>query len=217
MTKAEILSRVVARVAEDSPPIRYLEDEIYRYIDDGLDELAERTGTIVRTTLVSVGADEHIVTLPAHTLWILTLQDVTEPTQKFPIDPVHWTQIAATDRHFMTARGLRPETFAAFGSTKILLNRAYAAPGVLEVVAKAIPDALMIGQEPPVQSEFHDGLVDYGTFRCRLKEIVEGEDLGHALKGRQAFEQCLARLAGHRLDSHTNIYRKNDSPKRIQQ
>lgn len=211
-----MLQRVISHFDEEASPVRYTEEEIYSYIDDGYDEMCERTGCAYETASLAVGADEHLVELPANCVFVLDAKDATNPDQKYPLDPLHWTRIAARDRHFWTKRGTRPSAFAGWGLDKILLDCAYAAPGTLEILFAAVPAALLASQAPIFQSEYHDGLVRYAIFRCRLKEVTAGDELGRALRSRKEFTDAVTRVLAHKEARHTNISWETVSPKRTE-
>ena len=203
MTKAEIRAATRARLQRESTlGVRVTDTEIDHFTDDGYQDLAERTGAIVRTVTLSAGPAEHFVPLPADCIFPHLLRDLGANE---PIDFVDWTFIDHEDTTWIRRTATFPSVAALWGLSELLIHPAYSSAGSIELIYAAQPVPLTDGQEPEFPSQHHQALIHYNHYRALLKDAhgdIAGRRLGAAKRQKSTYLLMAGTVERWGMDRH---------------
>jgi len=205
MNRSTIRQNVLEHLREDpSNPVRWSVGEVNRYIDDGYQEVVERTGAVVDTTVLTAAGNNPYVTLPENTLYPIALKDVTTD---MPIDPVHWKVIDNEDSQWVgRVTPTRPDLFAPWGLFEIILFPAYANESTVSLIHAIDPGPLASDSaEPDIPTQFHYSLVEYAIWRCMIKD-ADQERLQRAQMHFQHFEEKMGGVTRWTKDRNRGIF-----------
>jgi len=203
LNRGEIRNRVLWSLREEAAPLRRFSDaELNLYIDDAYVDIAEKTGVVVETVNIAVGAGQHFVPLPANTLFPLAVKDLAAD---WPIDPTTWHWIDSVDRLWIRRTRARPWVYASWGLTHILLYPAYNVAGTINMMQAIVPVAFgQDSEEPDIPEEYHQALVHYAHHRALLKD-ADGPRLGRALRQLGYYREMLEDVRDYSNDRHEGI------------
>lgn len=202
MNRGELRLAAQKRI-RDTDGIRTTETEINHYIDDGYNDLAERSGAVTRTTNLTCPPGEHYIALPSDCLYPIVLRDVTTGD---PIDFVDWPYIDKHDRVFIRRVGQKPHVAAMWGLGELLIYKAYQDGGTMEIIMAVVPSAFTAdNQEPDLPEQHHQALIHYVHGRVLLKDAhgdLAGPRLGKAKRQMATYQALAGGLEKWAMDRH---------------
>jgi hypothetical protein len=196
MNLGDLRSRVRDRLAGDQEEdLRYTDDLVDEFLNDGNRDMAVRTGVFVDDTTITLRPNKWRYALPNNCVQVREVYMTDAPNR--PIQPItvqdldrdfyKWRSVTDTEPyHYFIFPGLRKIAFHPVPSTydvaavTVIYDRA---PGATSLVNRAA--------KPDIPEQFHEGLVSYAVARFLLLGARTEDRINLARRYMAHYEQIL--------------------------